>query len=389
MAQDVCRIAEYHRESGLPFAVEFDHNREDGAAMIVDQSDFEEISKLAAMSVDERFRLYQNSVKSAVSDVPPVVQNAVYKKSAKPYQTKPNEAVRTQINDTPVIQLPINRVAVFQQENFITETTAMNVYGGTHISEYRGGAVVSAKDETTEILYHLFAAARTPNVEYHLKDRYMLIASTTSEKDFDGVKFDGRLTEAEEDLVYVLLTEGVRAGDRVVKVPITVYLKARGIDPYQAKNREASRQSLKKLSRSTIFVANKRAQKESPFKFFDWRGTERNAFLEAKLSNELLSLFDEPAFPALFAKRSLFQIRGTFRTVLRLQFSSEFRAGQVVRIDRETLIREVGWTQLQKVCPRKIVEQIAADLAEADIKCDHSVDYSHFDFQKIMKTEAA
>jgi hypothetical protein len=357
--------------------------------MIAHQTDFEEISKLAAMSVDERFRLYQNSVKSAVSGVPPVVQNAVCKKSAEPYQTKPNEAVRTQINDKPVIQLPINRVAVFQQDNVITETTAMNVYGGTHVSNYRGGAIVSAKDETTEILYHLFAAARTPNVEYHIKDRYMLIASTTREKESDGVKFDGRLTEAEEDLVYVLLTEGVRTGDRVVRVPITGYLKARGIDPYQAKNREASRQSLKKLSRSTIFVSNLQAKKESPFKFFDWRGTERNAFLEAKLSNELLSLFDEPAFPALFAKRSLFQIRGTFRTVLRLQFSPEFRTGQVVRIDRETLIREVGWTQLQKVCPRKIVEQIAADLTEADIKCDHSVDYSQFDFQKIMKTETA
>ena len=77
----------------------------------------------------------------------------------------------------------------------------------------------------------------------------------------EGIKYG--FSEAEEDLVYVLLTEGVRTGDRVVKVPITGYLKARGIDPYQAKNREASRQSLKKLSRSTIFVANKRAQKES------------------------------------------------------------------------------------------------------------------------------
>jgi hypothetical protein len=385
VAQNVCRIAQYHREFGLPVSTERNHNREDGAAMIAHQPDFEEISRLAAMSIDERFRIYRDSARVAANGIPPAALNVECSKAAE----QPKESSQTLNSDTPVIQLPINRVAVFQQENFITETTAMNVYGGTHISEYRGGAVVSAKDETTEILYHLFAAARTPNVEYHLKDRYMLIASTTSEKDFDGVKFDGRLTEAEEDLVYVLLTEGVRAGDRVVKVPITGYLKARGIDPYQAKNREASRQSLKKLSRSTIFVANKRAQKESPFKFFDWRGTERNAFLEAKLSNELLSLFDEPAFPALFAKRSLFQIRGTFRTVLRLQFSSEFRAGQVVRIDRETLIREVGWTQLQKVCPRKIVEQIAADLAEADIKCDHSVDYSHFDFQKIMKTEAA
>jgi hypothetical protein len=369
----------------LPFAVEFDHNREDGAAMIAPQSDFEEISRLAAMSVDERFRLYHVSARMAANVISPAALNVECSKAAE----QPKESSQTLNSDTTVIQLPINRVAVFQQENFITETTAMNVYGGTHISEYRGGAIVSAKDETTEILYHLFAAARTPNIEYHLKDRYVMTASTTSEKDLDGVKFDGRLTEAEEDLVYVLLTEGVRTGDRVVRVPITGYLKARGIDPYQAKNREASRQSLKKLSRSTIFVANKRAQKESPFKFFDWRGTKRNAFLEAKLSNELLSLFDEPAFPALFAKRSLFQIRGTFRTVLRLQFSPEFRAGQVVRIDRETLIREVGWTQLQKVCPRKIVAQIAADLAEADIKCDHSVDYGHFDFQKIMKTESA
>ena len=357
--------------------------------MKAQQTDFEEISRLAAMSVDERFQLYRDSVKSAASGVPPVVQKAECKKSAEQSLGQPKEAVQMQIDDKPVFQLSSNRVAVFQQENSITETTAMNVYGGKHISEYRGGAIVSAKDETTEILYHLFAAARNPNVKYHLKDRYVMIASTTHQIESDGTKFDGRLTEAEEDLVYVLLTEGVRTGDRVVKVPITGYLKARGIDPYQAKNREASRQSLKKLSRSTIFVSNQRAKKESPFKFFDWRGTERNAFLEAKLSNELLSLFDEPAFPALFAKRSLFQIRGTFRTVLRLQFSSEFRAGQVVRIDRETLIREVGWTQLQKVCPRKIVEQIAADLAEADIKCDHSVDYSHFDFQKIMKTEAA
>ena len=357
--------------------------------MIAHQSDFEEISRLAAMSMDERFRIYRDSARVAISGAPPVVQNSDCKKFVEQSQAQPKEAVQIHIDDKPVFQLPSNRVAVFQQENVITETTAMNVYGGTHVSEYRGGAVVSAKDETTEILYHLFAAARTPNVEYHIKDRYMLIASTTREKESDGVKFDCRLTEAEEDLVYVLLTEGVRTGDRVVRVPITGYLNARGIDPYQAKNREASRQSLKKLSRSTIFVSNLRAKKESPFKFFDWRGTERNAFLEAKLSNELLSLFDEPAFPALFAKRSLFQIRGTFRTVLRLQFSPEFRAGQVVRIDRETLIREVGWTQLQKVCPRKIVEQIAADLAEADIKCDHSVDYSLFDFQKVMKTETA
>jgi len=385
VAQNVCRIAQYHREFGLPVSTERNHNREDGAAMIAHQPDFEEISRLAAMSIDERFRIYRDSARVAANGIPPAALNVECSKTAE----QPKESSQTLNSDTPVIQLPINRVAVFQQENVITETTAMNVYGGTHVSEYRGGAVVSAKDETTEILYHLFAAARTPNVEYHIKDRYMLIASTTREKESDGVKFDGRLTEAEEDLVYVLLTEGVRTGDRVVKVPITRYLKARGIDPYQAKSREASRQSLKKLSRSTIFVANKRAQKESPFKFFDWRSTERNAFLEAKLSNELLSLFDEPAFPAIFAKRSIFQIRGTFRTLLRLQFSPEFRAGQVVRIDRETLIREVGWTQLQKVCPRKIVELIAADLAEADIKCDHSVDYSHFDFQKIMKTETA
>ncbi|MEI7817412.1 MAG: hypothetical protein WCI45_09505 [Desulfuromonadales bacterium] len=317
----------------MSFTFKFDHNREDGATMITNthQSDFEEISRLAAMSVDERFRLYHVSARMADNGIPPAALNVECSKAAE----QPKESSQTRISDTPVILLPINRVAVFQQENFMTETTAMNVYGGTHISEYRGGAVVSAKNETTEILYHLFAAARNPNVKYHLKDRYVMIASTTHEIESDGTKFDGRLTEAEEDLVYVLLTEGVRTGERVVRVPITGYLKARGIDPYQAKNREASRQSLKKLSRSTIFVSNQRAKKESPFKFFDWRGTERNAFLEAKLSNELLSLFDEPSFPALFAKRSLFQIRGTFRTVLRLvpdRRSKEGRDAEILKV---------------------------------------------------------
>jgi hypothetical protein len=338
VAQNVCRIAEYHRESGLPFAVEFDHNRQDGAAMSLIQDEYEEMRRLAAMSPEERFRLYRN-----------------------PIQPQELPAPKPVVDTSPAFQ-----------DKERKERVSLNVHRGRHVSSNRGGHLVSGIDETTELLFHIFsAAAFKPGTVNRVSDRYEIYVTE-------------QLGESEEDLLYALLTLGVRTvenSEKIVAVKPSKVLDSRGLDN-QTRNRKAAQASLRKLFSATAFVKDLRTGWEDGIRLIRRIRVDKTSMFDVVLSDDLLALFDEPAFPVMLELRRKFRIRDAFRVMVRLQFYSAFRAGRPISLDRETLIQEVGWARLKQICPRNVIDRIKAELSEVGIRCSHSKDYSQFEFQK-------
>jgi hypothetical protein len=308
--------------------------------MSLPQNEYEEMSRLAAMSAEERFQLYRNQMKPQPQVLP---------------------AVKPVVDASPVFQ-----------DKERKELVSMNVHRGKHVSSNRGGHLVSGIDETTELLFHIFsAAAHKPGTVHRVGDRYEI--SVTEQ-----------LGESEEDLLYALLTLGVRSvenSEKIVAVNPSKVLDSRGLDN-QTRNRKAAQASLRKLFSATAFVKDLRTGWEDGIRLIRRIRVDKTSLFDVVLSDDLLALFDEPAFPVMLELRKKIRTRDAFRALVRLQFYSAFRAGRAISLDRETLIQEVGWARLKQISPRKFVDRIKAELSGIGIQCSHSNDYSRFEFQK-------
>lgn len=307
--------------------------------MIPDQDDYEELSRLAAMSPEERFRLHKNtSVTVEVIDPSPV------KHTVPAFQDKERK-----------------------------DLVSIDIHRGQHISKNRGSHLVSGIDETTELLFHIFsAAAHKPGTVHLVRDRYEI---TVTEQ----------LGEAEEDLLYALLTLGSRSvvqSEKIVAIKPSNVLHSRGLDN-QTRNRRSAQTSLRKLFSTTAFVKDLRTGWEDGIRLIKRIRVDKTSMFDVVLSDDLLALFDEPAFPVMLELRKKLRTRDAFRVMIRLQFYSAFRAGRPVTLDRDTLIQEVGWARLKQISPRVIVHRITTELAEVGINCKHSKDFAEFVFQKL------
>lgn len=306
--------------------------------MIPVQDDYEELSRLAAMSPEERFRLHKNTSLTVEGNEPPPVNN---------------------------------NVPAFQDKER-KDLISFDIHCGQHISKNRGSHLVSGIDETTELLFHIFsAAAHKPGTVHLVRDRYEI---TVTEQ----------LGEAEEDLLYALLTLGSRSvvqSEKVVAIKPSNVLHSRGLDN-QTRNRRAAQISLRKLFSATAFVKDLKTGWEDGIRLIKRIRVDKTSMFDIVLSDDLLALFDEPAFPVMLELRKKFRTRDAFRVMVRLQFYSAFRVGRQVTLSRDTLIQEVGWARLKQICPREIVERIITELAEVGINCRHSKDFAEFVFQR-------
>jgi len=307
--------------------------------MIPAQDDYEELSRLAAMSPEERFRLHKNTTLSI------------------------------EINDP----APVNHSVPAFQDKERKDLISFDIHRCQHISRNRGSHLVSGIDETTELLFHIFsAAAHKPGTVHRVRDRYEI---TVTEQ----------LGEAEEDLLYALLTIGARSvvqNEKIVAIKPSNILHSRGLDN-QTRNRRAAQISLRKLFNVTAFVKDLRTGWEDGIRLIRRIRIDKTYLFDVVLSDDLLALFDEPAFPVMLEMRKKLRTRDAFRVMVRLQFYSAFRSGRQVTLDRDTLIQEVGWARLKQISPRIIVERIEAELAEVGIRCRHSKDFAEFVFQKL------
>lgn len=303
------------------------------------QDEYEELSRLAAMSPEERFRLHNNTSLTVEGNEPPPV---------------------------------VSNVPAFQDKER-KDLISFDIHCGQHVSRNRGSHLVSGIDETTELLFHIFsAAAHKPGTVHLVRDRYEI---TVTEQ----------LGEAEEDLLYALLTLGSRSvvlNEKIVAIKPSNVLHSRGLGN-QTRNRHATQISLRKLFSTTAFVKDLRTGWEDGIRLIKRIRVDKTTMFDVVLSDDLLALFDEPAFPIMLELRKKLRTRDAFRVMVRLQFYSAFRAGRPVTLDRDMLIQEVGWARLKQISPRVVVERIEAELAGVGIHCRHSKDFAEFVFQKL------
>ena len=95
--------------------------------MSLHHNEYEEMSRLAAMSPEERFRLHRIPIQPKSQELP---------------------APKPIVSTSPAFQDKARK-----------EQVSLNVHRGQHVSNNRGGHLVSGIDETTELLFHIFTAA--------------------------------------------------------------------------------------------------------------------------------------------------------------------------------------------------------------------------------------
>lgn len=322
------------------------------------QLDFEEQCRLAAMSAEERFRLHHESVQLEAQSKR--TQSAPLQSTSVTLPVTPTRAVAS----APAFQDKVRKNAV-----------ALAVHAECHTSGRRGGYIVSGRDETTELLFHAFTAARHPNTVYHVRNRY-------------EIKVTAKLDDAEEELLYWLLMAGNRLvidDEKIVMVKPSQILEKRGLVKC-SKNREDAKASLRKLFEATIFVKDLKTGWEDGIRLIrrirvnDSR--QMNKLFDVVLSDDLLALFDEPSFPLMLENRSRLKTKDAANIATMLQFSKDFKKGAAVAYTKEELINNARCYRLAQYSPVKIVAKIIEDLAAIGILCWYSGKYETFTFRK-------
>jgi hypothetical protein len=312
--------------------------------------EFKELERLSRMTAAERFKLSEESGRL----VPSVEMTVI-----------PISMLVPELKPVPAFQDKERR-----------EQVAVAVHAEQHTCRKRGGYKVSARDETTELLFHIFTAARHPNTVHRVRDRYEIEVSS-------------KLDEAEEELLYLLLTVGNRlvAGDeKIVAASPALILEKRGVVKC-SKNRDDAKASLRKLFKATIFVKDLKTGWEDGIRLIRRirvdNPKEMNKIFDVVLSDDLLSLYDEPAFPALLETRCKLKVKDAANIAAILQFRKDYKNGIPVTFSKEELIRDARCYRLAQYSPKKTVARIIADLAGIGIACQHSKNYVEFTFEKM------
>lgn len=271
--------------------------------------------------------------------------------------------------------LPSQSIATVSNEyETHAEIVAPGIYAETHRSEERGGYLVTAKDETTDILYSAFvAAAKGLGEKYQVGELKIAVSAMKT----------ATLGDFEASVLYSLLRVGVRTGGYVIEVTPRALLDDMGYTN-QSSGRAKILKSLKDLIGARVYVeAPGRKFAAFAFSFLSAAGEQTTRNVAVAIEPTCLALFASRGYPLeIDCRRKLAGKKYSTRVYDYLNKFSAFQDGQKIKIPREKLLSETGisWDRLSK---SSFLSELIKDLSVIGILVQKDLSNKWYFFQKI------
>lgn len=253
------------------------------------------------------------------------------------------------------------------------EIVAPGIYAETHRSEERGGYLVTAKDETTDILYSAFiAAAKGIGEEHQIGELKIAVSAMKS----------ATLGDFEASVLYSLLKVGERAGNYVIEVAPSALLEDMGYTN-QSGGRAKILKALKDLIGARVYVeAPGRKFAAFAFSFLSAAGERTTRNISVVIEPTCLALFASRGYPLeMDNRRKLAGKKYSTRIYDYLNKFGVFQDGQKLKLSREKLLSETGisWAKLSNSV---FLSELRRDLSAVGISIEKDLQSKWYFFQK-------